>query len=474
MAGIDIKILPEFSAIGAAERKATVVVELTPPPAPRARPAARIVMALDVSGSMTGEKMRTAVASAQALVRSLGPADSFACVSFADRVQTLVPPLSTNASGKAIACEKLASAHPDGSTDLAAAALAALKIANEAPEGGRALLLTDGCPTVGVIDGDQIVALAKGATGRSTLSTFGFGRDVDAPILSGLADVGKGNYTFIETGEPPMQAIGAELGGMLLTVAADVSLTLHPSPGVKIDRVFRPDGVSTDEKTGAVTIALPPLIAEEPVYVAVELSWVETASIKSLALVTTRGRLTRDGSLHIQEAHVVLETLTSRGAPNPDAIREIIIARAAVLLDQMSRGQTPPYKEAIQELTEKLGELGGVAQAAGLENDAQVSAALAMIRSAREAFEKNAAGAQQDMVASAAALKRKRSTYTGVGTNLPYGTFVTRSQVLGAKLIVDNQGAPDPKASPNQPGQGPSGNQNRLNDDDDPGPNSRR
>lgn len=467
MAGIEITILPEFRALGASERKATLVVQLSPPPAPKRRAPVRIVLALDVSGSMAGDKIRTAILSAQALVRSLGPEDSFACVSFSDNVKTLVPTLTTTASGKALACEKLQSAHAEGSTDLAAAALQSLTLANEAREGGRTLLLTDGCPTCGVIEGSQIIKLISAAMGRSTLSTFGFGRDVDAPILSGLAEVGHGNYTFIENGEPPMAAIGAELGGMLLTVAADVSLSFKPAPGVKVERIVRADGVTIDATTGETKVTLPPLIAEEPVFVVIDLSWRDSAVGQPLGLLTAKGRLTEDGSLVVRESRVTLDTLPSRGAAVPDAIREIIVARAAVLLDRMSRGQTHPFKEAIRELTEQGGELLGVARAAGIENDPQVIAALAMIQSAREAFENNASDARQDMVASAAALKFKKSTYAGSASRVPYGTFITRSQVIGAQIIQGNQNAPAPQA-PNPQAPPPDSSP------DDNGPNSRR
>jgi uncharacterized protein YegL len=431
-----LTVLSEIESLARGDRRASFVARIDPPAAPVKRTPVRLVMALDTSGSMAGEKIAAAQASAAALVRALGPDDTFACVTFSTRVATLIAPTSMTGAGKSLAIEQLGRARAGGNTDLAGAILSSLRIANEAG-GGRVLLLTDGCPTEGVTDEKQIDALTRGSAARSTLSTFGFGRDVNPLLLQTLADTGRGNYTFIEAGEPPTMAIAGELGGILLTVAAGVTLSLRAGPGVRIDKVHRLAGVAWDVPGREAAIELPPLVAEEPVYVAFELSWDGDAA-ESLALATLSARRTSDGSAVQLEAHAHGRVGDARGAIVAAAAREILLARAAVALGHASTARDRSARDLATSLTAQIGEFSGAARLAGLESDPEIAAALALMAEAQRGLAAQSSEQQdrsrQDLVAAAASVRGKRNTHVGKpDTGSP---FVTKSQKTGWDLVT--------------------------------------
>jgi Ca-activated chloride channel family protein len=407
-----LTVLSEHSSIPAADGSATFVALIDPPPAVDKRPPLRLALALDVSGSMQGEPLATAVLSARGLVRCLGADDTFACVGFSDRVEILVAAQQMTAAGKARAEERLLRAQADGSTDLAGAMLKALEIVNQEPIGGRVLLLTDGQPTAGVTRPAQIEVLARGALGRATLSTFGFGRGVNARLLASLAEIGRGGYTFIETGEPPVEAIGAELGGLLATVATGVELRIVCTPGVEVREVHRSSGVTVGD--GDVTIALPSLVAEEPAAVVFTLAWTPESAGEILATVELASRSPESGELSRRAVPCRPTVTLARGAIDPKAAREIAIARAAAALAQASDDVTGRRPDARDRLSAAAAALGEYARVAGVDQDSGVRAALGMVsHTLAELGRAVSPEVQQNMVAAAVAVRHMRGTMIG-------------------------------------------------------------
>jgi hypothetical protein len=440
-----LTVLSEYTAIPAAESGATFVALIDPPAASERRPPLRLVLALDVSGSMRGEPLETAVLSARGLVRCLGATDTFACVGFSDRIEILVAPQRMTSAGRALAEERLLRARADGSTDLAGAMLKALGMANQDEGGGRVLLLTDGQPTAGVMRPGQIENLARGGLERATLSTFGFGRGVNATLLASLAEIGRGGYTFIETGEPPAEAIGAELGGLLATVATGVELRIACEPGVAVREVHRSSGVTT--RDGGVTIALPSLVADEPVAVVFTLAWSPEAAGETLARVELSSSSPESGERTRCEATCRPNVSLHRGAIDARAAREIAIARAAAALAQASDDVARRRMDARDRLSEALAGLEDYARVAGVADDSGVRAALGMMRHTLEELGREASPeVQQNMVAAAAAVRHMRGTMIGFAP-AAMRDLTRRSQTRGSELLRASLPPPGPGAS---------------------------
>ena len=154
-----------------------------------------VVVVLDTSGSMEGEKMEQAAAAAEYILDHLGADDRFAIVSFARSVRTFRFGLNpaSEAGGGVVYVHDL---EAGGGTNILGALERALHLLNgERP--GAVVFLTDGLPTAGIEDPQGILRVAElAAPERVQLFAFGVGYDVDTVLLDALSArfVGSSHY----------------------------------------------------------------------------------------------------------------------------------------------------------------------------------------------------------------------------------------------------------------------------------------
>jgi len=99
-------------------------------------------------------------------------------------------------------------------------------------------LFTDGLANVGIQKAEDLCSAAQAKLGelgdrRCTLTTFGFGSDHDTDLLSKLAEVGEGIYSYVESEDKIGAAFGEALGGLLSTTHQNVRLSLNLQSGVE-------------------------------------------------------------------------------------------------------------------------------------------------------------------------------------------------------------------------------------------------
>ena len=158
-----------------------------------------IVLVLDTSGSMRGEKLTQAVAAAEFVLDHLGDEDRFAIVSFARSVRTFRFGLNpTSEAGAGITY--LEGLDAGGGTNISGALERALNFL-DGDRPGTVIFLTDGLPTAGIEDRDGILQVAeRAASDRTQLFAFGVGYDVDTVLLDALSSrfVGSSHYVTPE------------------------------------------------------------------------------------------------------------------------------------------------------------------------------------------------------------------------------------------------------------------------------------
>ena len=159
-----------------------------------------VTFVLDTSGSMAGAKLEQAKKALAFCVENLNDTDRFEIIRFATDTEPLFDKLTevTPATRKR-AQEFVRNLKPTGGTAIDDALKKALSLRPD--KGDRpfvVIFLTDGLPTVGVVDAEIILANAKRASGGSTrVFCFGIGNDVNTHLLDNLSDATRAFSTYV-------------------------------------------------------------------------------------------------------------------------------------------------------------------------------------------------------------------------------------------------------------------------------------
>jgi Ca-activated chloride channel family protein len=176
-----------------------------------------VILVLDVSGSMDGEKLAQAKSAADYVLDNLGAGDRFNIVAFGSATRLFAAePVASRRSAEGHAFIRKLTAQ--GSTDINRALLEAIAGADsERPT--VLIFLTDGLPTVGETDPDRIIGnVAADAPKSVRLFAFGLGDDVDTMLLDELSSGQRGTSAYVR----PNQKIDEEVSGFYARVSAPV------------------------------------------------------------------------------------------------------------------------------------------------------------------------------------------------------------------------------------------------------------
>ncbi len=158
-----------------------------------------LVLVLDRSGSMDGEKFQQAQQATRYILDNLNTGDRFNIISFSTGIQMYSGGLRPAAEA-AEARSWLDGLRAEGSTDINRALLEAAAMVD--PERSTyVIFLTDGLPTEGVTDSQSIITnFEAGAPGNLRLFSFGVGYDVDTILLDSLSQDHHGRSTYVQPG----------------------------------------------------------------------------------------------------------------------------------------------------------------------------------------------------------------------------------------------------------------------------------
>jgi Ca-activated chloride channel homolog len=205
------------------------------------RPPLALAIVIDRSGSMHGAPIQNAKAAAQSVLRQLDDRDSFAIVTYSSGSQAVVPMQRASDANKAAAQTAIELIDDDGGTCISCGLEAGAAEIGRAPCGGlrRLLLISDGQANEGIADRDELARLAANAAARGmSLSAVGVGLDFDERTMRRLAEVGRGNYYFVEDTVALSQMFVRELGTLSQTTATDVRLAVTPGSGAQIEEAY--------------------------------------------------------------------------------------------------------------------------------------------------------------------------------------------------------------------------------------------
>lgn len=159
-----------------------------------------VILVLDTSGSMQGEKIEQARNALKYVLQQLKPNDRFNVITFSTGVDAYATGLRP-ASERDQAIQFVQGIEAAGSTDLNRALLEAMSDADkERPT--IVIFLTDGLPTVGETDTQKILDNVDAATPDNVrLFNFGVGDDVNTLLLDTLGEKHRGTSAYVRPGE---------------------------------------------------------------------------------------------------------------------------------------------------------------------------------------------------------------------------------------------------------------------------------
>lgn len=180
------------------DERAEGTPEAQPPAAP-AQPR-NVVILLDTSLSMRGDKLARAFAAVDYFLHGLSPRDRFNLVLFNEDVTTLADaPLPATPDEVEHALDFIRASALGGATDLRKALIEGLACAAKLPTGTRDLILvSDFNPTLGTTDAQKILQVLK-ASGDATapparIFAFALGSDADHTLMEELARTTHGHF----------------------------------------------------------------------------------------------------------------------------------------------------------------------------------------------------------------------------------------------------------------------------------------
>jgi Ca-activated chloride channel family protein len=101
------------------------------------------------------------------------------------------------------------------------------------------ILLTDGLANRGVSDPRALVSLVQRAKARGIgVTTIGVGTDFNESLLTQMAQVGGGHYSYAANADQIPTAIDQELGSLLAVSAQNVNFKIELPDGIEVQQVY--------------------------------------------------------------------------------------------------------------------------------------------------------------------------------------------------------------------------------------------
>jgi Ca-activated chloride channel family protein len=200
-----------------------------PPPGGAGETAALrrdVVAVIDVSGSMSGEKIAQAKAAVTQLLAGLRERDRFRLVAFSGGVRRYASGWTgATAEHRRDAAAWIRSLEAEGGTNIAGALTEAFAEAADPEALGVVVFLTDGQPSVGESDPERIAERAEQGRGRLRVFAFGVGDDVNTYLLDRLTERARGTTEYVRPGENIERAVGALAAKVASPVLTDLAVT---------------------------------------------------------------------------------------------------------------------------------------------------------------------------------------------------------------------------------------------------------
>lgn len=184
-----------------------------------------LVLVLDVSGSMSGEKIVQARAALRQLIGTLRRGDRIRLVAFSSGVRRFATGWTdVTDETRERAAEWVRGLDAEGGTNIAGALDDAFAEAPREQAMGVIVFLTDGLPSVGEQDPERLATRAEQGRGQFRVFAFGIGFDVNTHLLDRLTERARGTTQYVAPGGDIEQAVATLATKLSSPVLTDLAL----------------------------------------------------------------------------------------------------------------------------------------------------------------------------------------------------------------------------------------------------------
>ncbi len=201
-----------------------------------------LVVVIDRSGSMAGEPLANAKRAAAKLVAQLAPTDAFSIVTYSSNDETVMPMHRATDEIKRQAIAAIDLIVDEGGTCISCGLSRGTRELAASPirDGlRRMVLISDGQANEGIYDRGELANLAAATAEHGvSISSVGVGLDFDEVTMVQLANVGRGNYYFVEDTAGLDSMFARELGGLAETIGTNVRLVLTDGADARVTAAY--------------------------------------------------------------------------------------------------------------------------------------------------------------------------------------------------------------------------------------------
>lgn len=301
----------------------------------RESPALNLALAIDVSGSMGGDKIEAARRAALAVAGALGSRDRLSLVAFDSTAELLLEARPMDQAGRTAAANAIRRLEVRGGTNLfdgwlLAAEHVALAQAGDPQGSHRLVLLSDGQANEGVTDRAELARHAGELLARGIVtSTVGIGDGYDEELLGAMAEAGGGRLH--DAAEAP------EIGEVVLGELREgrAALLERTTLRVAIPANIRAEVLGSWAHTvlpGAIEVLVGTLLPEKTKRVVLRLHCPSGAPGTTMLLGLSAGGTAPSAAGAIEARPVEVELSLARGGENKaqrrDLDRSLAVVRA--------------------------------------------------------------------------------------------------------------------------------------------------
>ena len=231
---------------------------------------ANVVLVIDKSGSMQGERIEQAKEAALMAVERLGEKDVLGVVAYSDKAVVLSPAGRLRHTDEMRA--DIRRLRADGRTALYAGVsqgIRELKPFVDPYAVNRIILLSDGQANVGPSTPKELEGLGReAAKANITVTTIGIGLGYNEDLMSKLALASDGNHAFVEQPDDLVDIFNEEFGDVLSAIGSDVDVIIECPDGFRPMRALGRDATIEGQK---VKLGMNKIYGKQEKYVVIEL-----------------------------------------------------------------------------------------------------------------------------------------------------------------------------------------------------------